>query len=65
MTQTVDTNPKIRWRNDPRILKIKSEIEILNATASRNTNANIPTQNKGTNEQEKSSNTGCEKSLVN
>ena len=23
VTRTVDTNPKMRWRNDPRILKIK------------------------------------------
>ena len=43
----------------------KSEIEVLKDTVSRNSNANIPTQNKGTNELEKSAKTGCEKSLVN
>ena len=41
VTRPVDTNPKIKWRNDPRIRKIKSEIEVLKATEYRNANTNM------------------------
>ena len=43
ITRSVNTNPKMKWGSDPRIRKIKSEMEVLKA-GKNNLNPDISTK---------------------